>query len=208
MKVTDASSTIAWYDENAEQYAKNISPYPANPDLIETFVNYLSGTKVLDAGCAAGRDSIVLSDQGLDVTGLDLSEGLLRIAKAAYPRISFIQGDFLSLPFEDNVFDGVWSHASLVHMQTKQDAEDALAEFYRVLSTNGILYVYVKSSEKETDVVADKLSRHSRFFRYYTQNEMASLLTSQGFEIMESFQQDDPAGRKDFKWLIFFARKS
>ncbi len=207
MKVIDVASTIAWYDENAEQYAKNIAPYPANPDLIEKFVNYLDGVKVLDAGCAAGRDSILLSEQGLDVTGLDLSAGLLRIAKAAYPRISFVQGDFLSLPFEDNVFDGVWSHASLVHMQTKQDTEDALAEFYRVLNINGIIYIYVKSSEKEMDVVSDKLSSHSRFFRYYAEDEMASMLTSQGFEVIESLEQNDPAGRNDFKWLVFYARK-
>lgn len=208
MKVTDAKSTIAWYDQNAEQYAKNISASPASPDLIEKFVNYLSGTKVLDAGCAAGRDSILFSDEGLDVTGLDLSEGLIRIAKAAYPRISFIQGDFLSLPFEDNVFDGIWSHASLVHMQSKQDTEDALAEFYRVLNTNGTLFVFVKTSEKETDIVVDKLSSHDRFFRYYSQKEMTGMLSAQGFDVIESFDYDDPAGRKDVKWLAFFARKT
>lgn len=208
MKVTDAASTIAWYDENAEQYARNLAPHPASPEFIDKFVSYLDGTNVLDAGCAAGRDSIVLSDQGLDVTGLDLSEGLISIAKATFPRISFIQGDFLSLPFEDNMFDGVWSHASLVHMQTKQDAEDALAEFYRVLKTNGIVFVFVKTSEKETDVVVDKLSNHDRFFRYYSEEEMGRMLTSQGFEVVESFQCDDPAGRQDVKWLVFFARKS
>ena len=208
MKVTDAASTIAWYDENAEQYARNLAPHPASPEFIDKFVSYLDGTNVLDAGCSPGRDSILLSGQGLDVTGLDLSEGLIRIAKAAYPRITFIQGDFLSLPFEDNVFDGVWSHASLVHMQTKQDAEDALAEFNRVLNINGVLFVFVKTSEKETDVVVDKLSRHDRFFRYYSQEEMTGMLKSQGFEILESFQSDDPAGRKDVKWLVFYARKT
>lgn len=208
MKVTDAASTIAWYDENAEQYARNIAPYPASPDLIEKFVNYLGGTKVLDAGCAAGRDSIVLSDQGLEVIGLDLSEGLIRIASSTYPRITFVQGDFLSLPFEDNMFDGIWSHASLVHMETKQDAEDAIAEFYRVLCLGGVLFVVVKTSEKETDIVVDKLSNHDRFFRYYSQKEMDGILTGQGFEIIESFQSDDPAGREEVQWIVFYARKA
>ena len=93
-------------------------------------------------------------------------------------------------------------------MATKQDAEDALSEFFRVMKKGGILYVSVKTNDKETDIVNDKLSGHNRFFRYYSEEEMGQMLIQSGFDILETFPLDDPAGRGDVKWLVFFARKA
>lgn len=208
MKVTDSKSTIAWYDENAEQYASNLSKYPAPQDLSEKFLDYLLGSHILDAGCAGGRDTAYFTEQGYQVTGLDLSEGLITTARIKHPKCTFVVGDFRELPFQDKEFDGVWAHASLVHMDSKQDTEDAIKEFARVLNDDGILYIFVKTSDRETDIVNDKLSGHDRFFRYYNDEEISLMLSSSGFNILESFPHDDPAGRDDVKWLVFYAQKA
>jgi len=83
----------------------------------------------------------------------------------------------------------------------------AIKEFRRVLKRDGILYVYVKTSEKETDIVSDKLSNHSRFFRYYSKEQIEGLIRHLDFEILSSEYDEDLAGRKEVRWVAIFARK-
>ena len=62
-KIKGFKDTIAWYDANAEQYAANIELFPSE-DLLDRFANAVGGGgKVLDAGCAAGRDCGLLKDR-------------------------------------------------------------------------------------------------------------------------------------------------
>ena len=51
-------------------------------NLIQRYVHFCSGAKVLDICCGAGRHSIELAKRGLHVTGFDLSEFLISEAKS------------------------------------------------------------------------------------------------------------------------------
>ena len=207
MKAVDSKSTIRWYDANAETYASNIEPY-ISIALANKFIKLLGkGKKILDAGSAAGRDSHYFFNKGLEVTGVDLSEELIEIARKKCPEIEFIKADFRKLPFEDNFFDGVWAHAALVHMEKIEDIKRALKEFKKVLKKDGILYVYVKTGKKETDIVSDKLSGHKRFFRYYSKEQIEGLIKELNFKIISSEFDKDLAGRIDVQWIAVFARK-
>jgi len=53
--------------------------------------------KVLDAGCGNGRISKILDELGIDVVRLDISTGLLQIARENNPNIDFVEGNLLSL---------------------------------------------------------------------------------------------------------------
>lgn len=150
---------------------------------------------ILDAGSAAGRDSHYFFQKGLRVTGVDLSEGLLKIAVKKYPEIEFVKADFRKLPFENNYFNGIWAHASLVHMDKLADTIDSLKEFKRILKMDGILYVYVKTDKRETSIVNDKLSGHDRFFRYYSKKQIEQLIKTLNFKIISSEFDKDLAGR-------------
>jgi len=122
MAVTGLDDTIKWYDEHAEQYAEAGAGY-FDLNHIQTFAKLLpQSAKVLDAGCGAGRDSALLEEKaGLNVVGLDLSKGLLEVARHKFPDIEFIEGNLLQLPFEDTTFNGVWSNTSLLHLETVDD---------------------------------------------------------------------------------------
>jgi ubiquinone/menaquinone biosynthesis C-methylase UbiE len=209
MNVKGFQDTIDWYDQNAEEYA-NLT-YQVTPDaLLEKFISLLPTTPlVLDAGCSAGRDSRLLKEKGAVVTGLDISKGLLAQAKKRHPDISFIEGNFLDLPFEDNSFDGVWSRASLVHLDRIKDLKQSLKEFYRVLKDKGILHIYTREQTegKKTALVSDRDTPHKRFFRYYTKDEMKKYLEDLGFVIKKIESHSDPHGRKEIKWLCIFAQK-
>lgn len=209
-KITGFGDTIAWYDANAEKYAASIEQFPSE-ELLDRFANVVGrGGKVLDAGCAAGRDCRFLKDRGLVPIGIDLSEPLIKIARNKHPDIEFRQGDILNLPFEDESFDGIWAHASLVHFETTEDVVKALKEFNRILKPNGIIHVFVKqqSGKEKTSVISDILSRHDRFFQWFTKHEVQQLLDKTGFAIID-LQDDyeDPAGRDEVRWVVALAKK-
>lgn len=209
MAIKGFKDTIDWYDSNAEEYAKNL--YAVTPlASMEKFLRYLPGKpSILGAGCGPGRESRVFLAKGAKVVGVDLSEGLLKIAKEKNPTAEYVKADFLALPFGDELFDGVWSHASLVHLERLDDVTKALAEFHRVLKRDGIIYVCVKAQtgNEKTAVVSDSLSKHDRFFRYYTQDELNDLLRDSGFHIMETGFKDDMHGRDEVRWIESIAQK-
>jgi len=206
----DLAGTVEWYDQNADAYAAQLNT--AMPvAAIERFVKTLPpNAYVLEAGCGPGRETRGFAERNVRTTGVDLSEGLLAVAREANPGTEYVRADFRELPFEDETFDGVWAHASLVHLDTLADAEAALAEFNRVLKSGGVVYVAVKEKvgDADTAVVTDTLSNHDRFFRYYTSDGLAQLLTRHGFGILESGHEEELHGRAEVKWIYVIARKS
>jgi ubiquinone/menaquinone biosynthesis C-methylase UbiE len=214
MDIKGFEDTIGWYDKNAEKYANSTEQH-ASPEQIKEFVDSLpSNAKVLDAGCGGGRDTKLLQEAGTNTTGLDLSSGLINEAKKRHPEINFVQGSFLELPFDDSSFDGVWAHASLLHLEKVEDVKKALSEFNRVLNPNGVLHILVKAQtgDEKTAVVSDSLSGHDRFFQYFTQEELQRLLQEQGFEStkIEQYKETDksPQGRPEVEWILSLSKKA
>lgn len=97
---------------------------------------------VLDVGCGTGVISLILSEMGHNVTGIDLSEGMLKRAKEkAYKqnlRAEFRLGDAENLSFEDGSFDAVINRHLL---WTLLNPERAVAEWKRVLKPDGKLII-------------------------------------------------------------------
>jgi ubiquinone/menaquinone biosynthesis C-methylase UbiE len=209
MDIKGFKDTIDWYDKNADSYAAAANKIDFS-EVIAIFLKKLPpNPRVLDAGCGSGRDSRGLKDGGAIVTGLDISEGLLVVARRDNPDITFVKGNFTDLPLESNSFDGIWAQASLVHLETIEEVQKTLREFYRVLNPGGFIWICVKKSEgdEKTAIVTDKVSNHDRFFRYYDPGELAGLLKDAGFEVGHHKIVDDPCGREEVKWIWFTVQK-
>jgi ubiquinone/menaquinone biosynthesis C-methylase UbiE len=94
--------------------------------------------RVLDLGCGSGLDlaswGVSASDE---VTGLDVDEGCLALARERFPNRTYLHGAGERLPFEDGSFDRVISAVALPYM----DIPTTLAEIRRILITGGKLSV-------------------------------------------------------------------
>jgi len=98
------------------------------------------GSAVVDVGCGMGRHAMALGKLGYNVTGLDLSEVLLREAKRADAEgiVEWVRGDMRSLPFPEASFDAAvnW-FTSFGYFSDERDNGKVLREIGRVLKPGG-----------------------------------------------------------------------
>lgn len=92
------------------------------------------GTYALDLCTGHGVVAAELVARGSRVVGLDFSEAMISIAKAAVPEAGFVQGDAMNMQFSDASFDAVTIGFGVPHFP---DPERGLSESARVLRTGG-----------------------------------------------------------------------
>jgi demethylmenaquinone methyltransferase/2-methoxy-6-polyprenyl-1,4-benzoquinol methylase len=91
--------------------------------------------QVLDVACGTGDLSIALFENiGARVTGVDFCRPMLERAARKQPRIAFVEGNALQLPFDDAVFDAATIAFGLRNLSS---VEHGLSELRRVLKPNG-----------------------------------------------------------------------
>jgi len=127
------------YDGIADWYDTEFQPAPLESETWATVRDLLgegSGS-LIDVGCGTGAYTAALAELGWDVTGVDVSEDMLRRARAKGAHA--IRADAASLPFEDATFDAA------VSIFTNTDVDDLAAvarEVSRVLRP-GAPFVYL-----------------------------------------------------------------
>lgn len=108
---------------------------------------FLSEGNVLDVGTGPGTLARKLARRqpGLQVSGIDLSEDMIRLASAhakeeqLEDRVHFATGDVAHLPYPDNSFDVIVSTISMHHWY---ELEQPFRDLYRVLQPGGHLWIY------------------------------------------------------------------
>lgn len=100
------------------------------------------GSKVLDVATGTGRYAFAFARRGHGVTGVDLSEDMLAVAKKnnRYANARFLIADATRLPFKDNSFDASCIAFSL-HMMPPEVREKALREMARVTKRGGTIII-------------------------------------------------------------------
>ena len=66
-----------------------------------------AGDKLLDVACGSGALAAAAREQGAQTTGIDLTPGMIALAKARHPGIDFREAEVEHLPFPDGAFDVV-----------------------------------------------------------------------------------------------------
>ncbi len=92
-----------------------------------------SKMRILDVGTGTGFLALILAELGHEVVGLDISEGMLKVAKMKAKKrglkVQFKLGDAENLPFKDESFDAIVCRHLL---WTLPNPKKALAEWVRV----------------------------------------------------------------------------
>lgn len=144
---------------NADIYIQRaLEANPLREPLLRSVIRALQlpqGSHGLDAGCGTGLQMPLLAESvGTDghVSGVDLMPGLLAYGESLAAqaglseRLTFHQGDVSNLPFDDNVFDWVWSADCIGYPAAT--LTPLLKELMRVTKPGGSLYILAWSSQQ------------------------------------------------------------
>lgn len=127
------------YDAVAAEYAAHfwseLAGKPLDRAMLAAFAELVRGP-VADVGCGPGRTTAHLRDLGADVFGLDLSPGMVEVARTAYPDLRFATGSMLRLPVADGALGGLLANYSIIHVPPEH-LPAVFAEFRRVLAPGG-----------------------------------------------------------------------
>jgi SAM-dependent methyltransferase len=138
----DLEETQAFWDRVAEDWKVQVgdegdSNRRMNSDpVLWKFAGDVVNREVLDAGCGTGYLSKKLHDAGAHVTGIDFSERMIAIARAAYPAVAFRVDSCSELSTVANgAFEVIVSNYVL--MDTPR-LEETMHAFHRALRPGGI----------------------------------------------------------------------
>jgi SAM-dependent methyltransferase len=187
-------SLKAGYEEVADAYVEKIygelAHKPLDRELLDAFAAELKSAGVVcDLGCGPGHLSRYLRDRGVDVMGLDLTEGMLAHARRLNPDIPFVQGDMTALTEPDGAWAGIVAFYSLIHVPHEEMA-DALRGLRRVLRGGAPLFMAFHLGDEHLHVEDLFGHRVSLDFFLYRSEEMSGHLRSAGFEVERVTERD------------------
>lgn len=112
---------------------------PLDRALFPVFAELVrGGGPVLDAGCGPGHLTARLRELGADAFGVDLSPGMVDLARESYPGVRFEVGDLTDPVAADGSLGGVLAHYSVIHDPPGR-LPVTLAGFHRMLKAGGYL---------------------------------------------------------------------
>lgn len=160
-----ASDYDAWYTDTKGNFVDKVET-----DLAFKMIHVEKGMNILDVGCGTGNFSIKLTKMGCKVTGIDISDNMLDIArkKAAEENldIKFLHMDLNDLKFEENEFDAVFSMAAFEFIDD-EDAPKGLEGMLRVVKEGGqVLIGTISSNSSWGKLYQDEKFNKDTVFKY------------------------------------------
>lgn len=158
------------------------------------FVRPAEGQRILDVGTGTGRAAIALATRGAEVTGVDASTEMLRVARqradARGVRVRFDAGDAHALPFADRSFDVAVSLRVLMHTP---EWRRCVGELCRVARSRVVLdYPAICSAAAVQAVgrrVAAALGAGVEAYRVMSDGDVRAELARHGFTITRLHRQ-------------------
>lgn len=184
------ANTRTSYDTVAVDYAHLLrdflaqAPYErAALGLFAELVATVGGGPVADVGCGPGRITAHLGTLGLDAFGIDLSPGMIAVARRDHPNLAFAVGSMTDLSLADSSVAGLIAWYSLIHIPDDQ-LGGVLAHFRRVVRPGGPLLLGFHVGD-ETTLKTEGYGGHPMKIHVHRRQpaQMAAWLRDAGFRV-------------------------
>ena len=105
---------------------------------------------ILIPGIGYGRNAQIFTDNGIAVTGIEISKTAIEMAAKHYDTNMMIHhGSVTDMPFDDNKYDGIFCYA-LIHLLDSNERVKLVRDCYHQLSENGYMVFTVISKDAHT----------------------------------------------------------
>lgn len=189
------------YNKAAADYLQHRDQFKNTKYLNQLASILQPGSKILDIGCGAGKPiDEYLVKKGFAVTGIDISERQIELAKKHVPQASFEVKNMSQLRSGEYHVDAVVSFYAIFHVPRETHATlfETIGSF---LSKGGLLLVTMGSSEWEGS--EENFHGVKMYWSHYGSEKNKKIVQHAGFEIL--FDVLDTSGGE--KHQIITAKK-
>jgi len=179
------------------------------------FINELSESDIVaDLGCGNGRHLILCAKRCKNVTGLDISQNLLRITQKkikekSLGNVVLVHGNLVELPLKDNSLDAILYIASLHNIKGRENRINSLKEINRILKNDGTALIsvwsrwqdryrkyflkqfFIKKDQNEFGDIDIYWRQHNlnipRFYHLYSKREFVNDLNQAGLKLEKNW---------------------
>lgn len=200
VKILNLEQTLEYYNENAKEFVEATKDVIFN-DMQQSFLKYLpKGAHILDFGCGSGRDSKAFIEAGYQVTAIDGSTELCKLA-SDYIGQPVNQMLFQELD-EHNVYEGIWACSSILHLD-RTTLHEVLQRMIRALKETGYIYTSFKYGDWQG-------VRNGRYFNFMTEQSFDELIQDlTQIKVVEyRITGDVRSGREGETWLNVILKKN
>ena len=125
-----------------------LEPADSAMTTLELFKKYKLNN-ILIPGFGYGRNASIFTDNGFKVTGIEISETAIDLAKKHYgDNIKVYHGSVSSMPFDQELYDGIFCYA-LIHLLSAGERIKLIKDSYNQLKPNGFM-IFVAISKDDT----------------------------------------------------------
>lgn len=105
---------------------------------------------VLIPGIGYGRNAGVFTDNGMEVTGIEISKTAIELAEKHYDKeLQIYHGSVTDMPFDTNHYDGIFCYA-LIHLLDENERAKLIRDCHNQLSANGYMVFTAISKAADT----------------------------------------------------------
>ncbi|MES1045870.1 class I SAM-dependent methyltransferase [Heyndrickxia sp. FSL K6-6286] len=114
--------------------------------LIKDFFLEKNVKDILIPGIGYGRNAKVFIENGINVTGIEISKTAIGLARENGIDSEIFHGSVTDMPFDNKLYDGIFSHA-LIHLLNGQERKKFIKDCYDQLKPNGYM-IFTTVSKK------------------------------------------------------------
>jgi cyclopropane fatty-acyl-phospholipid synthase-like methyltransferase len=138
---TDEGAYMSDFWENA--FREKQMMWGENPSIaaIETAELFKENgfQKILIPGLGYGRNAKVFLEAGFEVTGIEISETAIAIGRRLFgSELRIVHGSVVAMPFDDEKYDGIFCHA-LIHLLDTKERKKLIADCFSQLKESGMM---------------------------------------------------------------------
>lgn len=118
--------------------------------LTNTFFLENGVKKILIPGIGYGRNAKVFTESGISVTGIEISQTAIDIAKNHFGNdLTIYHGSVTEMPFDDKLFDGVFCYG-LIYLLDKDERKQLIQDCFNQLTENGYMIFTAITKDAQT----------------------------------------------------------
>lgn len=153
--------------------------------------------EILIPGFGYGRNAMVFTESGFNVTGIEISETAIDLAKKHYgDSLKVYHGSVGDMPFDQKMYDGIFCYA-LIHLLSEEERVKLIDDCYNQLRPDGYMVFVAISTSTPTYGEGVRLGRnwyrtkHGVELFYYDSESVDKEFGSYG--LLEAKEIDEPA---------------